>query len=61
MLDSKTVLTFVIVSFCLAGVLILKRDSIPDRIRKFLALTTLVLICFSFFLIVYMFFTAGSQ
>lgn len=61
MLDSGTVITFIIVSFCLAGVLIFKRDSIPDQMKRPLAICALLLVCFSFFLIVFLFFTAGSN
>ncbi|WP_162830535.1 hypothetical protein [Paenibacillus senegalensis] len=55
MQDTTHVIAFIIVSFCLAVVLLLKRDSIPPRIKRGLALVTLAMIAFSFFLVVYSF------
>jgi DMSO/TMAO reductase YedYZ heme-binding membrane subunit len=41
-----------LVSFCMAGVIILKKDSIPGRIRRPLALIASILVFVSFALLV---------
>jgi len=45
----------IIVSFSLALVLILKKETIPDRLRRPLALLAIALVVFSFALMVYSF------
>ncbi|TDF95833.1 hypothetical protein [Paenibacillus piri] len=57
MSNSTSILTFIIVSFCFALILVLKKDSIPASARRSLALLALVMVTFSFGLIVYSFFT----
>jgi cytochrome c biogenesis factor len=54
--DAGSVITFIIVSFSLALVLIMKRDSLPSQIKRPMALIAIVLISFAFFLLVYSFF-----
>jgi hypothetical protein len=54
-MDSGTTLTFIIVSFALALVVIMKRESIPMPARRYLSLFAIVAVAFSFFLIVYSF------
>ncbi|WP_035119712.1 hypothetical protein [Cohnella panacarvi] len=51
---------FIIASFALAGVIIMMRDRIPQNLRRGLALTSIALVLFAFFLIVYSFYKAGS-
>ncbi len=51
---------FIISAFALAGVIIMMRDRIPSNLRRGLALTTIALVLFAFFLIVYSFYKAGS-
>ncbi|MFC5531982.1 hypothetical protein [Cohnella yongneupensis] len=51
---------FIVSSFGLAVVLILMRERIPQNMRRGLALTSIGLVLFAFFLIVYSFFKAGS-
>jgi len=61
--NSASILTFIIISFCFALVLILKRDSLPSNMKRPLAILALVMVTFSFTLIVYSFFsmtTGGS-
>jgi len=58
-MDKGSLLTFIIVSFCFALVLILKRDTLAPQFKRGLALLALVMIAFSFFLIVYSFLTLG--
>jgi hypothetical protein len=56
MTDSGSILTFVIVSFCFALILIMRRDSIPAPFKRFLALLAIVMVVMSFVLIVISFF-----
>lgn len=58
-MNSESVVLMLIVSFSLALVLILKRESIPDRLRRPLALLSLVLVAVSFALMVYSFFISA--
>ncbi|MBO9599505.1 MAG: hypothetical protein J7559_16985 [Cohnella sp.] len=51
---------FIISSFALAGVIIMMRERIPPNLRRGLALTSIGLVLFAFFLIVYSFYKAGS-
>lgn len=57
MSNSASLLTFIIVSFCFALILILKKDSLPSHVKRPLAILALVMVTFSFSLIVYSFFT----
>ena len=50
---------FIISSFALAGVIIMMRERIPQNLRRGLALTSIALGLFAFFLIVYSFYKAG--
>ncbi|MEC0128077.1 MULTISPECIES: hypothetical protein [Paenibacillus] len=59
-LDSSNVVIFIILAFCLGIALILGRNSIPDRLRRGMALTATLLICFAFFLIVYFLYNMGA-
>ncbi len=60
-MDHNTaIVVFIIASFCLGAVIIMKRESLPERVRKPLAITAILLIAFSFFLIVYAFTQIGK-
>lgn len=59
-MDANATLIFAIASFGLAAVLIWQRQSIPERLRRGMAITALVLVAFAFFLIVYFFASAGA-
>ena len=59
-MNNEANLIFIISSFCLAVVLILTRDRIPERLRRPMALITIALVLFAFFLIVYNFFIMGA-
>lgn len=59
MADSST-LIFIISSFALGVILILSRDKIPSQMKRGMAILSILLILFAFFLIVYSFFTAGT-
>jgi hypothetical protein len=51
---------FIIAAFALGIVLILSRERLPAQLRRGMAIVSIVLILFAFFLIVYSFFTAGT-
>jgi threonine/homoserine/homoserine lactone efflux protein len=57
--DSST-LIFIISAFALGVVMILSRERIPSRLRRGMAIASILLILFAFFLIVYSFFMAGK-
>ena len=59
MADSST-LIFIISSFALGVILILSRERIPNQLKRGMAILSILLILFAFFLIVYSFFTAGT-
>ncbi|WP_028596299.1 hypothetical protein [Paenibacillus assamensis] len=59
-MDSSITLAFIITAFSLGAVIVWKKDTVPQQLRKFMAITTLALILFAFFLIVYSFVTLGS-
>ncbi|WP_164472619.1 DUF3810 domain-containing protein [Cohnella candidum] len=58
-MDSST-LIFIISAFALGVILILSRNKIPASLRRGMAIASILLILFAFFLIVYSFFTAGT-
>jgi len=51
---------FIIASFGLALVLIMSRERIPQTMRRPMAILSILLVLFAFFLIVYSFFSAGT-
>ncbi|MCR2806527.1 hypothetical protein [Paenibacillus soyae] len=51
---------FIIAAFCLGAVVIMKREAIPPKMRRWLALFSIAMIAFAFFLIVYALFTMGT-
>ncbi|WP_409345694.1 hypothetical protein [Paenibacillus sp. MBLB4367] len=61
MIDGGSILTFIIVSFSLALILIMKRDSLAPQFKRYLAILALVMICMSFVLIVYSFLNMGKM
>lgn len=60
MIDTGTIATFIIVSFCFAFVLVLKRDTLPPGFRRGLALLAITMVGVSFFLVVYSFLHMGG-
>ncbi|WP_036710508.1 hypothetical protein [Paenibacillus pinihumi] len=56
-MDSTTTLIFIIAAFCLGAILIMKKDQIPAGLRRGLALVSILMLAFAFFLIVYSFLT----
>ncbi|WP_040951646.1 hypothetical protein [Gorillibacterium massiliense] len=61
MSTSQTSATFIIVAFCFAAVLILSKDRIPGKIRRYLAMMAMVMVIFSFVLIVISLLTASTS
>lgn len=59
MSDLGSIITFMIVSFALAIVIILKKDSLPDQVKKPLAMITLVMVISSFVMMLVYFFSMG--
>ncbi|MCS7460186.1 hypothetical protein N0M98_08535 [Paenibacillus doosanensis] len=60
MSNSASILTFIIVSFCFALILIMKKDTLPSGFKRPLAILAIVMVVFSFTLIVYSFFSLGT-
>ncbi|NIK77310.1 drug/metabolite transporter (DMT)-like permease [Paenibacillus castaneae] len=60
-MDSTATIIFIIAAFALGALVILKRDTMPPRLRRFFAISAIAFIAFSFFLIVYAFFTMGAE
>ncbi|MEC0239120.1 hypothetical protein P4H66_04450 [Paenibacillus dokdonensis] len=54
-------LIFIISAFCLGAVLIMMRNSVPQKLKRGLASIAVVMILFAFFLILYSLFTMGSS
>ncbi|MFC4305481.1 hypothetical protein [Cohnella boryungensis] len=59
-MNTEASLIFIISSFCLAAVLIMMRERIPTPMKRPMALISIVLLLFAFFLIVYTFFKMGT-
>jgi hypothetical protein len=53
------ILTFMIVAFAYALIIIMKRESLPERLRRPLALTGIVLVLLAFILMMVSFFLPG--
>lgn len=51
---------FVIVAFCLGGILILYKNNIPPKLKKWLAIWSITLIIVAFAIIIYSLFTLGT-
>ncbi|HZG75475.1 MAG TPA: hypothetical protein VEZ72_06410 [Paenibacillus sp.] len=61
MQSSGALAVFLIVSFCLAAVVILKRETIPEPLRRPIAIATLVMIVAAFVMLLVSFFTMGPE
>ncbi|MDR0270612.1 hypothetical protein [Paenibacillus sp.] len=60
-MEYNSTLIFIISTFCLGAVLIMMRDSVPQRLKRGLAGSAVFMILIAFFLIVYSLFTMGSS
>lgn len=59
-MHSEANMIFIIASFGLAVILILSRERIPESMRRSMAILSIVLVLFAFFLIVYSFVRLGT-
>lgn len=59
-MDYTNAVIFIILAFSLGLIMIMYKDRIPLKIRRGMALTSLVMILFAFYIIVYSFITMGS-
>ncbi|MFD2661731.1 hypothetical protein [Paenibacillus thailandensis] len=59
-MDFTATIIFIIAAFALGGVVVMSRDSLPPRIKRGLAIVSIALIAFAFFLIVYSFLNMGT-
>jgi hypothetical protein len=59
-LESEATIIFIIAAFGLAIVLILSRERIPEAMRRPMAILSILLVLFAFFLIVYSLFRVGA-
>jgi len=57
---SESAVTFIIVAFVFALILILKKDTIPPKMKRTLAIFALLFVASAFALLVYMLFNAGQ-
>jgi len=59
-MNTEASLIFIVSSFCLAAVLIMMRDRIPEKLRRPMAVLTIFLVLFAFFIVVYAFMKMGT-
>lgn len=59
-MDSKDTLIFIIVAFALGAVLVMGKNSVPPSLRRWMALTAIVMILIAFILIIFSFLNMGS-
>lgn len=57
----ETLVVFIILAFALAAVIIMKKEAIPDRLRRPLAIVTLFLIVSAFVFLMLSFFGLGEM
>lgn len=60
-MDALSTVIFIIAAFSLGAIIIMKRDSLPQGLRRGMAIVAITLIAFAFFLIVYAFYTMGAD
>lgn len=51
---------FIIAAFSLGAVVVMKRETLPPQMRRGLAIVSIAMIAFAFFLIVYALLTMGA-
>ncbi len=59
-MDSSDTLIFIIVAFALGAVLVMGKNSVPPSLRRWMALTAIVMILIAFILIIFSFLNMGS-
>ncbi|BFH64243.1 hypothetical protein PAJ34TS1_48350 [Paenibacillus azoreducens] len=60
-MEYNSILIFIISAFCLGAVLIMMRNSVPQKLKRGLAGTAAFMILIAFILIVYSLFKMGSS
>lgn len=60
-MEYNSVLIFIILAFCLGAVLIMKKDTIPPKLKRGMAIFAIVMILIAFILIVYSLLNMGSS
>ncbi|WP_422657671.1 hypothetical protein ACK8P5_18200 [Paenibacillus sp. EC2-1] len=60
-MDYSNAVIFIILAFSLGLIMIMNKDRIPQKIRSGMALTTVALILFAFWIIVYSLLNLGSS
>lgn len=59
-MDFTATIIFIIAAFALGGVVVLQRDTLAPRAKRTLAIISIALILFAFFLLIYSFATMGA-
>ncbi|MGN7455348.1 hypothetical protein ACTHPH_11110 [Paenibacillus pasadenensis] len=59
-MDTTNAVIFIIASFCLAAIVLMNRSSLPDRVRKPLAISAIALVSIAFVLLVASLFRMGT-
>lgn len=59
-MDPSNTLIFIIVAFALGAVLVMGKNSVPPSLRRWMALTAIVMILIAFILIIFSFLNMGS-
>lgn len=59
-MDTTATIIFIIAAFALGAIVIMQRNTLPPKMKRGLALISIFLIAFAFFLIVYSFFRMGA-
>ena len=60
-MDQSNVVIFIILAFSAGLIMIMNRDRVPQQLRRGMAITSILMILFAFFLIVYTLFNLGSS
>lgn len=55
--NSPSIVVFIIVAFASAIILIMKKDTLPERLKRTMAIVALMMVCLAFILLLYSFFT----
>ncbi|HEY2494109.1 MAG TPA: hypothetical protein VGI33_14545 [Paenibacillus sp.] len=59
-MDSRDTLIFIILSFLLGVALIMARNSVPPALKRWMALTAIIMILIAFSLIIFSFLSMGT-
>lgn len=59
-MNAESSIIFIILAFSLGAILIMKKDTLPPSLKKWLAISAIFLIVFSFFIIIFSLFNLGT-